>query len=200
MRHFLKRWQFLPVILLALLPAHSALATKLVHRNVAELTTMADRIFAGKCVSVEAKTIAVAGYSLPVIEYTFSVTQSIKGTAAGTLIFRQFGTLHGAGSVVGMPTYQQAKQYLLFLGKDSEYGLTSPIGFGQGAFLIFNDETGTTRAMNAFGNRGLFRRMDEGQPVLAKASLNLAEQKMLQKTAGAVPFDHLISFVKKLTG
>lgn len=176
----------------------SAQATKLVHRNVAELATLADRIFVGVCASIEAKNISIAGHSLLITEYTFTVSRTMKGISGSTVVFRQFGPAQGTGSIVGMPTYEQGKQYLLFLGKDSEFGLTSPIGFGQGAFLVFHDDSGAPRAINAFGNRGLFHRMDEKQPVLAKASLNRTEQKMLQKTSGALALDNLLSFVGKL--
>lgn len=199
MTHHIRKFSslaiFSTVLFLSTIPA---LATKLVHRNLAELSTLADRIFIGVCLSVETKSITLEGQGLLVTEYTFEISQAVKGVAGNTLIFRQFGPASGVGSVIGMPSYLQGKSYLLFLGKDSEYGLTSPIGFGQGAFLVFINTNGTTQALNAFGNRGLFHRMNEVVPLAKKSSMNLAEQKMMGKTAGPLNVDNLLSLVNKL--
>jgi len=177
---------------------NSVFATKLVHRNIAELTTLADRIFIGTCLSVETKSITIEGQNAIVAEYTFEVSQAIKGAPSSTLVFRQFGPAHGAGSIVGMPTYKIGKRYMLFLRKDSAYGLTSPIGLGQGAFLVLTNSNGTTQAINAYGNRGLFQEKNASTPILRKPSLNLAEQKLLARKAGPVRIENLVSIVKKL--
>lgn len=199
MTHSLKKFSSLAIFSTAFfLFTTPALATKLVHRNLAELSTLADRIFIGVCLSVETKAITLEGQALLVMEYTFDISQAIKGVAENTLVFRQFGPASGVGSVIGMPSYQQGKNYMLFLGKDSEYGLTSPIGFGQGAFLVFTNTNGTTQALNTFGNRGLFRRMNEVVPLAKRSSMSLAEQKMMEKTAGPLEVGNLVSLVNKL--
>ncbi|MFQ5627547.1 MAG: hypothetical protein ACE5I1_02205 [bacterium] len=185
--------------LLFLAATGSLWATKLVHRNVAELTTLADRIFIGACLSVETKSMTIEGQNAIVTEYTFEVTQAIKGVAGKSIVFRQFGPSQGAGSIVGMPVYEIGKSYMLFLRKDSPYKLTSPIGFGQGAFLVFANSNGALQAVNAFGNGGLFKEKNNNAPVLRKPSMNLTEQKLLQRKAGPVDIESLVSLVKKLT-
>jgi hypothetical protein len=186
------------VLAMVVFTAGSLHATKLLHRNVAELATLADRIFVGVCLSVETKTLSIEGQSLQITEYTFEVSQGIKGVTGSTLVFRQFGPTEGSGSVVGMPSYRLGKTYMLFLRADSKYGLTSPIGFGQGAFLVIAGNNGTTQAINTFGNRGLFQRVQTGAPIAKITTLNKAQQGMLQKKAGPLDLEDFIVLVKKL--
>ena len=192
----MKRKVILWTLLIAIAsPVH---ATKLLHRNAAELATLANRIFIGNCISIENKNMTIQGHSMLVTEYTFQVTQGLKGVTGQTLVFRQFRSTQGAGAVVGMPEYQKGKNYMLFLGKDSDYGLTSPIGLGQGAFIVITDNSGTTRAVNFFGNQGLFKNMSSGTLLGKKASYSKAEKSLLQKTSGPVDTASFVSLVKKL--
>lgn len=170
----------------------SALATKMLHRNAEELATLAERIFVGVCISVEENRDGNMLYT----EYTFEVLQNIKGVNSGTLVFRQFGRAKGVGSVIGMPAYDRGKKYMLFLRHDSEYGLTSPIGLGQGAFQIVKREDGVEQASNTFGNSGLFHRMDAKSPQYAP--LNAREKSLMTTTRGTVDFNSFVGLLQKL--
>lgn len=121
--------------------------------NLEEITQGADRIFAGKCIDV--KEIEDDPESkLPVFEYTFKVTEALKGTVNDeTITFKQWTpTVRDAGYVIG-------SNYILFLHPNSERGLTSPVGFLQGQFEI--DSKGFFRrnkvVKNKAGNKGLYR-------------------------------------------
>ncbi len=169
----------------------SAFATKMLHRNAQELATKADRVFIGVCVSVAENRDGNMIYT----EYTFEVLENIKGVGSGTIVFRQFGRTKGVGSVIGMPFYDNDKKYLMFLHGDTQLGLTSPIGLGQGAFHVIKKDDGSEVAINAFHNRGLFHRMDSK---LTKTTLNAAETRMMAITSGPVNLDHFVGFVKKM--
>ena len=174
-------------------------ATKMLHRNAKELTSLSERIFVGVCVSVEQKQLDLNnGSFMTYTEYTFETLQSIKGVNSEKVVLRQVGLAKGPGSIIGMPTYETDKKYLLFLRGDSEYGLASPIGLGQGAFKIFEASNGADLAMNAFGNRGLFHRMNSR--TLSKTDeLNHEEKAMLDQTHGPVGLENFVGLIKILS-
>ena len=175
-----------------LVSGSSSLATTLLHRNVDELATMADRIFVGVCIAVEEKQFGPLHYS----EYTFAVLDGIKGVESGvTVVFRQLAAASPSGGIVGLPSYQANTKYMLFLQGDSQLGLTSPIGLGQGAFVLTSKD-GSDRALNWFGNRGLFHRMDSGSAQYQM--LDAKEKDLMATKAGAVNAPRFVSMVRKL--
>lgn len=137
-----------------------------VPMNLEEITQGADRIFAGKCIDV--KEIEDDSESkLPVFEYTFKVTEALKGTANDeTIIFKQWKpTVRDAG-------YEIGNSYILFLHPNSERGLTSPVGFLQGQFEI--DSKGFFRrnkvVKNRTSNKGLYKNLRNKKTISLKKS------------------------------
>ena len=59
--------------------------------NLEEMTTMADRIFVGRCASVEETEEFIAGGMLPVTLYTFEVERPVKGRVTSALTIRHLG-------------------------------------------------------------------------------------------------------------
>ncbi len=182
--------------LISLFSVNQSNATKMLHRNAEELVSLSERIFVGICVSVEEQQLDFSnGSPLTYTEYTFEVLQSIKGTGSETIVLRQVGLAKGPGSIIGMPAYDIDKKYLLFLRGDSEYGLASPIGLGQGAFKILKPKDGPELAINAFNNRGLFHRMNS-QTLSKTAALPPEEKTILSQTHGPVDLENFISLIK----
>lgn len=105
-----------------------------------ELATRAGRIFRARCVGAEPGTAEIAGAALAVTTYTFEVSDPLKRSSTGPLVFRQVGTpaggAHDLGARVGLPVYRPGVEYVLFLLPESAAGLTSPAGAGDGAFRI----------------------------------------------------------------
>lgn len=122
--------------------------------NLEEITNAADRIFAGRCIKVEEIENDLES-KLPVIKYTFKVTEGVKGVTDGEEVrFKQWKpTVREAG-------YEVGKKYVLFLYPNSKKGLTSPVGF-QGKFDV--ETTGIIRrkevVKNNFNNKGLSRNL-----------------------------------------
>jgi len=119
--------------------------------NLEETTEIADRIFAGVCTKTEKiKNDIVSG--LPVIKYTFKVTDGIKGAEDKSEIsFKQWEALSNDNS-----HYTEGEKYLLFLYPDSRKGLTSPVGFAQGQFEVKKDPYSKIESVkNRLGNLGL---------------------------------------------
>jgi hypothetical protein len=108
--------------------------------TLGDLTASAGRIFWGQCVAAKAETLQVAGAHIPVIIYTFRVSEYLKGAGPNTITFRQVGTREGGprdlGRLAGLPVYVPGTEYVLFLLPESSAGLTSPAGAGQGAFVV----------------------------------------------------------------
>ena len=148
----------------------SLLLTSLTHGsiirplNIEDLAGRADRIFSGRCVEVREARDAALGQT--VTYTTFVVTRAVKGGLHGRITIKSLG-----GSAVGAaggepmassPRFRRGEQVVLFLYGDSQAGLTSPVGFGQGKFRIIKDKSGREVALNATGNRTLFHGLSKG--------------------------------------
>lgn len=184
--------------------AQLANATTLIHRNLKGLVTHSERIFVGKCVSVAEGELVFPNGKIFYTEYTFEVSESIKGNVGERVMFRQYGlttprqiseNLALYNRVPSMPVYHQNEEYMLFLIRDSRFGLTSPVGLHQGAFTIRRDAYGQAVAVNGIHNRGLF--MDLHVQDLKGAELTQSEQRIFAGTKGPLVLKDLVSVVKR---
>ena len=126
-----------------------------IPKNLKEIIDDSNRIFTGKC--IKAREIEDDPESkLPVIKYTFKVTEGIRGVkTGGEITFKQWQpTINGAN-------YEVGEKYVLFLYPDSSRGLTSPVGFSQGQFSV--EQKGIIRrkevVTNKLKNIGLSRNL-----------------------------------------
>lgn len=123
--------------------------------NLEEITSEASRIFTGICTNVE-EIEDDPESKLPVIKYTFKISEAIKGLEGKEEItFKQWKpTIKDAG-------YETGKKYVLFLYADSERGLTSPVGFLQGQFDVENKGFIRRKEVvkNKTSNKGLNRNL-----------------------------------------
>mgnify|MGYP000880109906 FL=1 len=71
---------------------------------------------------------------------TFAVKDVLKGTAEKTHVIKQIGgVVPGEGmayKVSGIPKFTEGQDYVVFLAGVSTIGFSSPIGLGQGRFMI----------------------------------------------------------------
>ncbi|RPJ55570.1 MAG: hypothetical protein EHM23_25800 [Acidobacteria bacterium] len=181
----------LSVLLLMLLwPAGLAVSVKRV--NLVEMTAKADRVFYGKCLSREAKDVHA---SLPIAEYKFQVKEAIKGVSDGeTVVFRQVeGSAPGKPGIPGVPQYRVGQELVLFLKKDSRRGLTSPVGLGQGTFIVKKNGRGAAEVMNLVGNRNLGAGLSAGD----ESGLT-TEQLATLRSGRGIPLSSFASVVNKV--
>jgi hypothetical protein len=136
--------------LVFLLAGVTSFATQVRRLNIEQLTAKAGRIVSGRCVGHRVSRDATLG--LPVAEVTILVDRALKGAGDRRLTFRM---LAGGDSLDGVPSFRVGEEVILFLYPSSAAGLTSPVGLGQGRFLIEHDKKGGSRAVNALANRGL---------------------------------------------
>jgi hypothetical protein len=143
--------------------------------NLEEMEATADRIFMGRCLSVEKTEELVAGGLMPVTSYVFEVENALKGKFQKKLKFSQLGhpatpsksknddiTMHGkvvstAEYIHGMSAYEVGERVVLFLIPDYMGGkFTYPVGLDQGAFFVSEMPSGNKLLRNSVNNQGLF--------------------------------------------
>ena len=141
----------------------SAPASMVLPLTLEKMAVVADRVFEGECVSIEED---LDENGLPVTYITFAVNRSFKGDLGNTVTMKHFGVrpredlgvpLLGEGVFVvsgikGLlrPRFQIGENVILFLYPDSEWGFTSPVGLGQGKFVVKPHEEGGTTVTNGF--------------------------------------------------
>ena len=160
--------------------------------NLVEMVQKADKVFHGKCLSRE---IVDDSTNIPIVEYKFQVKQAIKGVTDGqTLVFRQVdGSQVGKPGIPGVPQYRVGQELVLFLRKESARGLTSPVGMGQGTFMVHKNGPGRLEVMNLVGNSNLLVGLAEDQP----AGLTAQEAQAL-RSGHAIPLSSFASVVTKV--
>lgn len=171
-------------------------ATTVRRVNLFEMVELADRVFAGRCLSAQPMIDPGTGY--PIVEYTFLVQEGMKGVTDGQrVVFRQISDGEGkAGGVHGVPRYHQGQEVLLFLHGDSSIGLTSPVGLAQGLFRLEKTETGEVRAMNAMRNRNLTH--DLSQDEIVASGLSTAEVQDM-RVSQPIPLSRMREVVDKIS-
>jgi hypothetical protein len=163
--------------------------------NLAYLSQRADVIMQGRVTKVVQEPMP--GYpNIPTIVVTMSVDQSLRGGTSKTYTFRE--VLMGQKPKPGKRIYGTGQQLLLFLPSPSQYGLSSPIGMGQGRFHIAQDSRGKTTVMNEHSNAGLFRNVDKTARKAGK-QLTASQLRLAATDRGPVELNEFVSLVKSLT-
>jgi hypothetical protein len=134
---------------LAILAAHSSLASGSPPVNLRSLAQRAGTIVTGRIVQVRPGTHP-AYPRVGVTYVTLRVTEAFKGAAPGDFTFMQFGhagdTLPPVGQanfflVQDLPAYHPGEEVLLFLYPPSDAGLTSPVDGARGKWPLARDST-----------------------------------------------------------
>jgi hypothetical protein len=114
-----------------------------------EIVGAAQLAFHGKAVSMRSERDSMS--NMIVTYTTFEVLDPLKGTMGNRVTVKQVGgILDETGEVFrihGVPRYEVGLEYVLFLHGVSRWGLTSPVGLGQGAFSV-SDEGGVKWTTN----------------------------------------------------
>jgi hypothetical protein len=134
--------------------------------SVEDLTKRAEKIFVGTCTKVEHITNT---QGIPVLEVTFAVTESLKGTSGKTIAFQQLDpaavqkqsqvasstntrfrarSVLSAAALAGVPTYTPGEEVMLFLARPGKLGLTAPVGLHQGKMPLIASPDGKKMVTN----------------------------------------------------
>lgn len=125
--------------------------------NLEEMVAASERIFVGRLIETEEDYLDARGGIIPVTIYTFAVDEALEGAIGNTLTIRQVGHRSRRSNLFGpnTPQYKEGEVLMIFLAEESEIGLTSPIGLGQGAFRVKTDHGVKISVVNSRGNQGL---------------------------------------------
>lgn len=153
-RHALVTFSLMTLAVATTVPV---LATQARPLNLEELSARAGMIFSGRCTGVENRWDDRLRTNVSTV--TFQVERWIKGRRAGPAIIRTVGEAANSNASHDgpVPEFQPGEEVILFLYKESLSGMTSPVGLGQGKFVVFADKNGRRLAMNGQGNSFLFR-------------------------------------------
>ena len=163
--------------------------------NLDEITDSADRVFAGTCEKteeIEKDPIS----NLRVVRYTFKVIEGIIGVNSDEIVFTQWKpTTIDAGYVAG-------EKYIVFLYPNSRLGLTSPVGYMQGKFLI--EKVGPNRGVEVIRNRlnnvGLSKNLRTQKRILINTDKSLNDYIQETSEAGKpIRYKDFINAVKSLS-
>jgi hypothetical protein len=169
------------LLLAACLIACPALAQRgamTIPRNLDQLTDRATDIVRGTVVETRVEKHPELT-NLNTIVVTVSVSETLKGDAAGTFTFRQYiwdirDSLDTAG-------YGKGQEVLLLMNAPTQYGLSSPTGMQQGRFQIERDRTGRKVAVNGMSNVRLFEGLGDaasrGVPLTAQQASLIARHR-----------------------
>lgn len=191
-RPSLLAWGF--IALLLLLSQELVWASRVRLINIEEMTRRADRIFSGRCVDVRVAHDRILDRT--VTHVTIDVDRAVKGPARGRLTIRMLGNQDAAasseGEIEGLPRFKVGEELILFLHADSRHGLTTPVGFAQGRFLVVHDKHGRPVATNGLGNDLLFRDLSQ------QARGRLRGHEGRWKTQRGIPPDDVLEMVELL--
>ncbi|MBS1809270.1 MAG: hypothetical protein JST84_13990 [Acidobacteria bacterium] len=150
--------------------------------NLAEMTSHAGRIVYGRVVEVrEGKHPQHEGIAVTFIK--IQVTEMIKGSTTREVSFMQYGN-SSTQYIAHMPKYSMGEEIVLFLYPESKLGLTSPVGQGQGKFVVRNDvRSGQRILLNDRANYALFARLDATK-LNSKLTLSKAEREAIAQPEG----------------
>ena len=150
--------------------------------NLAEMTSHAGRIVHGRVVEVR-EGLHPQQQRLAVTFIKVQVIEMLKGGAARDVTFMQYGN-RTHPYVTHMPSYSVGEEVVLFLYPESKLGFTSPVGQGQGKFVVRNDVRSEQRVLqNEQLNAALFARLDAAK-VNSKLALNSTEREALAQPEG----------------
>ncbi len=124
--------------------------------NLAYLTDRARTVFSGICTGRDLHYDTILDRE--VYLYTFEVHKMIKGIPRRSITVKTSKALVDLGQI---PVYEPGEEVVLFLTGKSRIGFQSPVGLGQGKFSVITAGDGTKSVMNQWGNRNLFRGMDD---------------------------------------
>ena len=163
--------------------------------NLDEITDSADRVFAGTCEKIEEIEKDPIS-NLRVVRYTFKVTEGIIGVNSDEITFTQWKpTTIDAGYVIG-------KKYVIFLYPNSRLGLTSPVGYMQGKFLV--EKKGSNRGVelirNKLNNVGLSRNLRTQKRILINNDKSLSNYIQERSEAGEpIRYKDFVNAVRSLS-
>ena len=192
------RYRVLPVVFIAVFflvpPAFSQGGGSTAQADLDQLVQSAENIVRGQVISATIEPHPQFP-NLQTVLVSLSVSKVLKGSAGGTLTFRQF--VWDARDASVLAHYKGTGEVVFFLNPVSRYGLTSPVGLEQGRFRVIRDQKGARYVVNGRGNLGLFNQVSEKATSRGIALSNPVRQ-LLAGAGGKASLDSFEAAVQAL--
>jgi hypothetical protein len=176
-------------------PARAQMTPVAAPMNLARMVQESENIVLARVTAVRAEPHPQF-QNLNTVVVTLNVVEPLKGSLGRELSFRQYvADIFESKSTLG---YRVGEEIVLMLRKPSAEGMTSPVGFEQGRFLVQRDAAGNRTVRNSMDNAALFEGIDAASPGL-KARLAPALQSLVtQHRTGPIAYDQFKSIVAAL--
>jgi hypothetical protein len=162
--------------------------------SLAYLAQRADVIVQGQVREVLRESLP--GYpNIPTTVVTLDVENMLRGKTGKTYTFRE--VYIGLHPQEGKQTYVAGQRLMLFLPSPSQYGLSSPVGIGQGRFHIGYNARGSAIVANERGNAELFKDVKQSA-TNAGMRLTPGQLRVASTERGPVALDEFVSLVRSL--
>ena len=167
--------------------------------DLEQITHLADRVFAGIPIKMEEKIDLKT--NLPIIEYTFKVTEIIKDpkkqiNKKNQITFRQWRP------ITDDVDFNSDKKYVVFLNPNSDIGFTSPVGLWQGQFEVEEHKINGVKAefvKNRLSNRGLSRNLRTQKKIVIEGDKVLNDYIFRTSESGQpIQYKEFVKSVKAL--
>ncbi len=194
-RAFWKEAAMLGIVAILVFSHREGFSLQSQHLSLSQMTAQAGRIVVGHVLSsVDHSIPAPGGGSIPITQYTISVSDTLKGKHAKTIVVRHVrmenklfivGKGKGASAKSEFPSYKADEDVVLFLTAESALGLSSPVGLTQGVFRVTKDVEGKPVSLvNGLGNAGLLEGM--------------SSKSMKLRKGGPASYTEFVSVVKEI--
>ena len=171
----------------------TTLATIVKQINLEEITSSAHYVFSGVCIDIASMCDDETGRD--VVFFKFKILKMIKGEQLNELTIKMSKVALDMG---GAPTFKLGEEVVLFLYGKSNYGFTSPVGLGQGKFLVKHLSTGKKMVINGRNNIDLFKNVNKSKYMKKfAASSNSAEiNRVMIQQSGAINYQMFLTLVE----
>ena len=163
--------------------------------NLARMVEESENIVLARVTAVRAEPHPQL-QNLNTVVVTLDVTEPLKGSPAKELVFRQYNPdVFESKSTLG---YRIGEEIVLMLRKPSAEGMTSPVGFEQGRFLVERDAAGNRTVRNSTDNAALFDGIDAASPGLRPRLTPALQALVASHRSGPIAYDQFKSIIAAL--
>jgi len=178
---------------LVFLAGKATLATMVKHINLEEITSSAHYVFSGVCIDIVSMCDDETGRD--VVFFKFKILKMIKGEQLNELTVKMSRVALDIG---GAPTFKLGEEVVLFLYGKSNYGFTSPVGLGQGKFLVKDSLAGEKMVINEHNNFNLFKNVNKSKYMkkFAASSDSAEIDRVMTQQSGAIDYQMFLTLVE----
>lgn len=189
----IKIFAMILALALGFFASKTTLATMVRQVNLEEMAGSAHTIFSGICIDTASMCDDETGRD--VVFFKFKILRIIKGEQLNELTIKMSKVVLDIG---GAPTFQLGEEVVLFLYGESDYGFTSPVGLGQGKFLVEQSSAGEKTVINGRNNMDLFKDVNKAKFMqkFAASTASAELDRVMTQQSGPINYELFLTLVE----